>query len=208
MEINMSITIESCRFNLRLKIKTLIISLSIFGCSNLFALTYESYLNCMVEANQKFNISQNNCLPYASRYEKLKCLSTAYKRFATDVCAQGVALSLNSVSFMFKEMAEIDNPENRKVSPNEWLKKEERLKVLNRLILEEIEVAHAVTDDENQKMRTEYIASRKRSLDAEMAAQEQVSAANRADALDLLNKGLCMMAGNSPYALQNIGNCR
>jgi len=208
MEINMSITIESCRFNLRLKIKTLIITLSIFGCSNLAALTYESYLNCMVEAGQKFKINSSNCPIYSSRYEQSKCFSITYKQFSSDVCAQGVALSLNSISFMYKELAEIDNPENRNVSPNEWLKKEERFKAINHLILEEGTVTSTAIRNETHKMKEEYIASRKRSLDAEIAAQEQVSAANRADALDLLNKGLCMMAGNSPYALQNIGSCR
>ena len=38
--------------------------------------------------------------------------------------------------------------------------------------------------------------------------ESQEKSDNSALYLDLLNKGLCIMSGSSPYALQNIGNCR
>lgn len=119
-------------------ILSILISVFLIGCKSSGSnSSYGRYLDCQIAAGQIFNQNFNTCNRSVSRYEQSICFSKAYKRFSSDVCASQMAISLNSISEMYKQLAIVDDPANTKMYTN--VKREEIYVKIKKLIDEEIE---------------------------------------------------------------------
>jgi len=91
----------------------------IVGCSNKgtnsYSSSYERFLDCQLKAIDSFETKFKQCSSLKSIYENSICSSKMYKEYALDVCSSNMAVSLNSVSELYKLMTLLYDPSNNKV---------------------------------------------------------------------------------------------
>lgn len=124
-----------------------------------FAGKYETFLDCQIESLQAFQRDVAYCDGQSpNRYEQSLCQSKAHRKFADATCSQALQISMDSVSFMYKQLAEIDSPSNLKSSTNK--SRDDRYRQLKDLINEEAESGIRRAMREQRSLKLDYESER------------------------------------------------
>jgi tellurite resistance protein len=139
--------------------KLIIICLIALSTNSALARKYENFLDCQLEAIQAFKRDAGQCdTQSTTRYEQSLCKSKAHRRFADATCSQALQISLDSVSFMYKQLAEIDNPANLRLSTSK--SRDDRYQQLTKMINEEVESGLSRAMREQKNLKLDYEAER------------------------------------------------
>jgi len=120
--------------------------------------SYERFLKCQRTALNNFGTNREQCRIVSTRFEQSKCLSTLYRKFSIDSCGSALSNQLNLISFMYKELSEIDNPVNNKIYSTS--QREQIFKQLYTLIEEEINLVVTISEKELDSRETQFFAER------------------------------------------------
>jgi hypothetical protein len=166
--------------------------------------SYERFLKCQRTAINNFGTNREQCRGISTRFEQSKCLSTLYRKFSIDSCSQALSNQLNSISFMYKELSEIDNPLNNKVYST--AQREQIYKQLMTLIEEEINLVVTIFDKELDSRESQFFTERSnrnfnRALSI-LGAQVQNSSNSSTNQTFIINGRIINCS-----SYQNITNC-
>jgi len=153
-----------------------IFCISLFGCkSRGSSSAYESHLDCQIASTKKYLDDRNACSRSSTRFEQSKCMSFSYRKYAAANCSEQMSVSLNSLSLMYKQLAEVDDPANSKFYPP--AKREKIYSEIMQLIKEEEVISvQAGNRDVSNRKAAYYEARANRNLDMAMSilgAQQQ-----------------------------------
>ncbi len=120
--------------------------------------SYEKFLKCQRTALNNFGDGLRQCRVINTRFEQSKCLSSVFRKFSVDSCSQALSNQLNSLSFMYRELSEIDNPLNGKFYSS--AKREQLYSELRVLIDEELNLTSTIFDKELDSRETQFFNER------------------------------------------------
>jgi hypothetical protein len=121
---------------------------------------YERKVECNYQATKSFMSDRNLCYGtnVKDRFEQAKCLSSTYRMFSARSCSPTLNVSLNSVSFMWKQLADVYDPANSKnFSPS---RREKIWKDTLELIKEEEEIGVTAAMREGREDKMAYNEAR------------------------------------------------
>jgi len=120
--------------------------------------SYEKFLNCQTTAVENYGDGLRQCRETNTRFEQSKCLSSVFRKFSIDSCSQALSNQLNSLSFMYRELSEIDNPMNSKFYSAS--KREQLYSELRAIINEELKLTSTISRKELDSRETQFINER------------------------------------------------
>ena len=166
--------------------------------------SYERVMKCQRTALNNFGDGLKQCKVINTRFEQSTCLSSVFRKYSVDSCLPGLSNQLNSLSFMYKELSEIDNPINSKFYSTS--KREEIYSQLRRLIDEELNFAFTIQEKELDNRETQFFNERanknfNRALSI-LGAQVQNSSNSSTNQTFIINGRIINCS-----SFQNITNC-
>jgi len=187
-----------------LKLISLFIFLFLIGCSSSNSSSaYERFLECQLKALDSHESRLNNCKPIKTSYEAYICYSKVYKEYALDVCSTDMAVSLNSVSELYKLMALLYDSTNNKIYSQ--YQRQTYSKELLEMISSEIKYANSTLRKEidvresafNQARANSYITNALTILGAQLNSGNNASTSSPFKTYILNGKMIsCMTTGN------------
>ena len=138
--------------------------------SNSSRSSYERFIDCQLNATQKFRAERKFCYGdyVKGRYEQAQCMAPKYRMYAVENCSPEMSVSLNSISFMWRKLADVYDPVDSKIYPAN--RKDKIWNEMQVLIKEEEEIAVAAgTRDLNNRKADFYEARANRNFDRSMA---------------------------------------
>jgi len=132
--------------------------LALFVCKGALSMTYEDYLDCQIQATQNFVNENHRCDNTQYRYQQSRCLSFAFRKYAAEICSTSASVSLNSISLMYSQLSEVDDPDNFKFYPAD--KRNKIYSEIKRLIEEESSIAISLAKRQDANVKSAYYESR------------------------------------------------
>jgi len=132
--------------------------------------SYERFIDCQLKATQKFRAERKFCYGdyVKGRYEQAQCMAPKYRMYVAENCSPEMSVSLNSISFMWRKLADVYDSANSKLYSNS--RKEKIWNDMLVLINEEEEIAVAAgTKDLNNRKADFYEARANRNFERSMA---------------------------------------
>jgi len=121
-------------------------------------MTYEDYLDCQIQATQNYINDRNSCNNTQYRYQQSSCLSFAYKKFASEICSKAASISLNSISLMYSQLSEVDDPTNARFYSAD--KRQKIYSEIKGLIDNEDSIAISLARSQDANIKSAYYESR------------------------------------------------
>ena len=136
-----------------------ILIFSLAACGSGPPSSYDRFLSCQKTATQVYlDTSKQVCAKVSTRFEQSKCKETAFKRFSSSVCSPQMAISLNSIAEMYKQLAALDDPTNSRVySPS---KRDELYGKISKLINDEVIFSIEIAERDADIKKAAYYEAR------------------------------------------------